>query len=123
MLLMGCLASGLLAQGGRYPEAGDKSQKAELAQLARLEHDQRAAKAAFAKRPKDGQVKHRYVVATVRLGTATMTSEALDRKVKYRRALRLYREALKVDPNNVEAKNNKQMIEDIYRSMHRPIPD
>ncbi len=51
-----------------------------------------------------------------------MTSPLLGAKVKYPRALRLYREALKLDPNNKEAKANKKMIEDIYRSMGRPIP-
>lgn len=72
---------------------------------------------------KSNQAKKRaYVNATVQLGTVVMTSPLLGAKVKYPRALRLYREALKLDPNNKEAKANKKMIEDIYRSMGRPIP-
>lgn len=91
--------------------------------LARLDALQAKAKAAYQKRPKDGSIKKQYVEATVRYGTACMTSDDLDRKVKYRKALRLYREALKVDPTNKEALNNKKLIESIYRSMGRPIPN
>ena len=93
-----------------------------LKELVKLEKDQKASKAAYSKSKANVEAKHKYAVATVKLGTATMGSDALDRKVKYVRALRLYREALKVEPNNAEAKNNAQLIEDIYRSMHRPIP-
>ena len=72
---------------------------------------------------KSNQAKRRaYVNATVKLGTVVMTSPLLGAKVKYPRALRLYREALTLDPNNKQAKANKKMIEDIYRSMGRPIP-
>ncbi len=94
-----------------------------LKELAKMEKDQKSAKAAYLKSKNNVKVKKKYVAATVKLGTASMESEALDRKVKYAKALRLYREALKADPNNAEAKNNKQLIEDIYRSMHRPIPN
>lgn len=90
--------------------------------IAKLQKQQAAAKAAFQKHKTNPKLKQAYVAATVHLGTATMMSPKLDRKVKYRNALRLYREALKVDPNNLEAKNNKELIEDIYRSMGRPIP-
>ena len=87
-----------------------------------MAHDQTVAKTAYLKRPNAAN-KRRYVVATVRYGTACMTADVLDRKVKYRKALHLYREALKVDPTNAEAKNNAAMIESIYRMMHRPIPN
>ena len=91
-------------------------------QLAKLQKERLGAKAVYLKKPKDSALRHRYVVATVKLGTATMMCESLDRKVKYRDALRLYREALKLEPDNREAANNRDLIEGIYRSMGRPIP-
>jgi len=96
--------------------------KQELANLKKLTSAQVTAKAAYTKKPKDAKVKKAYVEATVKLGTATMVSPALPPKEKYRGALKWYREALKVDPKNKEASNNKKMIEDIYKSMGREVP-
>ena len=118
--LLFAVSSGFGLQGGY---GGPAKTKAAPTDLAKLRKDQSSAKAAFKKKPKDAGLKHRYVVATVKLGTATMMSETLDRKVKYRDALRLYREALKFEPDNHEALNNKDLIESIYRSMGRPIPN
>ena len=42
--------------------------------------------------------------------------------VKYPAALEDFRTAVKLDPTNKEAVNNKNLIESIYRSMGRPIP-
>lgn len=91
--------------------------------ITKLQSDQKTAKAAFEAKTSDEELKKKYVVATVKLGTATMMSEKIDRKFKYVGALRLYREALKVDPTNVEAMKNKDLIESIYRDMKRPIPN
>lgn len=91
--------------------------------IAKLQSDQKAAKTAYDAKTSDEELKKKYVVATVKLGTATMMSEKIDRKVKYADALKLYREALKVDPTNAEAMNNKELIEGIYKSMKRPIPN
>ena len=96
--------------------------KADKAQLAKVEKQYVAAKAAFTKKPKDAKLKKAYVDATVKFGTATMTSNALPPRSKYPGALKLYREALKVDPKNDEAKNNAAMIEAIYKQMGRPVP-
>ena len=86
-----------------------------------MEAYQISTKKAYAKTP-NAKTKKTYVDATVKFATASMNSEALDRKVKYKQALKLYREALKVDPKNAEAKENAKMIEDVYRSMGKPIP-
>lgn len=86
-----------------------------------MEAYQVTTKSAFSKKPSP-TTKKAYVSATVKYGTACMNSDALDRKVKYKKALQLYREALKVDPSNKEAKENAKMIEDVYRSMGRPVP-
>jgi hypothetical protein len=55
-------------------------------------------------------------------GTFRMNDEKAGARVKYRAALEDYRKSLKADPANAEAKTNKKMIEDIYRSMGRPVP-
>lgn len=102
------------------PSAADL--KRERATLAKYEKAHTETHARYMKSPTAGSNKKSYVIATVRLATATMVSPALGSKVKYRRALQLYREALKVDPQNFEAKHNSKLIEDIYRSLGRPIP-
>jgi Spy/CpxP family protein refolding chaperone len=55
-------------------------------------------------------------------GTFRMNDDNAGQRVKYREALADYRKALAADPANAEAKQNKEMIESIYRSMGRPIP-
>jgi tetratricopeptide (TPR) repeat protein len=113
------LVFGLLGAASAWAQ---DDMKADKAQLAKLDKEYRAAKTSFEKSPKNASLKKKYVAATVKLGTATMTSISLAPKDKYPPALRLYREALKHDPKNVEAKNNLEMIESIYRQMGRPIP-
>lgn len=90
--------------------------------LKNLEKEYVAAKAAFAKKPKDAKAKDRFVVAGVRFGHESMMSPILDRKIKYKQALRVYHEVLKVDPKNPVASKETDLIESIYRQMGRPIP-
>jgi tetratricopeptide (TPR) repeat protein len=82
-----------------------------------------AAKKALAAKPKDKKLQKAFVVAGDRYATATMNAPSLPPRTKYRGALRLYREVLKVDPKNKEAANNSKMIIDIYKSMGRPVPN
>jgi len=51
-----------------------------------------------------------------------MNDAATPPRVKYPVALRTYRSALKLDKDNVKAKQNIATIEGIYKSMGRPIP-
>jgi tetratricopeptide (TPR) repeat protein len=90
--------------------------------LAQLTKEYKAAKTAYNRTPKSTKAKKVFVASAVELGTATMMSPTLDRKLKYKMALGYYREALKLDPNNAEAKANSKMIADIYRSLGRPVP-
>jgi hypothetical protein len=55
-------------------------------------------------------------------GTFHMNDAKAGARVKYRAALDDYRKALQADPANAEAKANKQMIENIYKQMGRPVP-
>lgn len=52
----------------------------------------------------------------------TYESPVSPREGKYHRALIEYRHALELDPENQKAKVEIAQIEDIYRSMNRPIP-
>src|SRR5437016_4279531 len=46
-------------------------------------------------------------------GHAQMTDSALSPRIKYRGALKSYRQALKLNPNHKQAKADKEMIENI----------
>ncbi|MBS1721616.1 MAG: hypothetical protein JSS66_01275 [Armatimonadetes bacterium] len=104
------------------PASAQSNMDKEKAKMAKLESSYKTTKAAFTKKPKDASLKKKYVSATVAFATGCMNTPLLPPKEKYKKSLLLYREALKVDPNNKEAKENSKMIEDIYRSMGRPIP-
>ncbi|HCN37994.1 MAG TPA: hypothetical protein DIS94_09825 [Bacteroidetes bacterium] len=41
---------------------------------------------------------------------------------KYKPALKFFRAVLELDPNNQDAKTNKEKIEEIYEMMGKPIP-
>jgi len=51
-----------------------------------------------------------------------MTAESVPPRQKYPEALRSYRKVLTYDKENAKAKQNIAMIEDIYKSMGRPVP-
>jgi Tfp pilus assembly protein PilF len=52
-----------------------------------------------------------------------MLDPALAPREKYPQALVMFRDALQIDPNNTLAKDSITMIEDIYKSMGRPVPE
>lgn len=118
----GVLASGARAQGPGFQPMTGPALKRELNRLSGLEKAYKSAKAAYLKNPKNKAARDRYVKATVVYGHESMMSPGLPAKVKYRQALRLYREALKLDPANPVAKPESDLIISIYKQMHRPIP-
>ena len=71
---------------------------------------------------KQGGAKAALAAAYAERGYARMMDDAASPRVKYRMALRDFRRALALDPANQKAKKNKVLIEDIYKSMGRPIP-
>ena len=91
-------------------------------QITKLALRQEAAKKTFIKAPKNAAARAKYVDLTLQLAYDSMKLPEYAPREKYPKALRLYREVLKTDPKNREAATWKKTIEDIYKSMGRPIP-
>ena len=72
--------------------------------------------------PSDPALKQSLITAHVKFGHYFMFNDTLAPKVKYPSALKHYREVLKLDPNNQDAKDNAQQIIDIYKMMGREVP-
>ncbi len=72
--------------------------------------------------PKDVAVKTAMVDALLGNGDAYMYNEKLPPFKKYPAALKSYRRVLEFDKSNQRAKDNVVMIEGIYKSMGRPVP-
>lgn len=87
-----------------------------------LEKTFKAAEANLKKKPKDAKVKKAYVEACYQYGRQAMASGNKQPRVLYRAALALYRRALKVDPKHAPSLNDKQVIEDIYKTMPGGVP-
>jgi tetratricopeptide (TPR) repeat protein len=60
--------------------------------------------------------------AYAKRGQAHLSDDAAAPRVKYPAALRDFRRALALDPTNNTAKESANTIEQIYRSMGRPVP-
>ncbi|MCX7800893.1 MAG: hypothetical protein N2109_11190 [Fimbriimonadales bacterium] len=117
LLVVGSLA---LAGGGQ--QTGDAAAKKEREKIAQLKKAYEKAKATHIAKPKDQKVKKGFVDAATLYARTVMFAPSLAPKEKYPEALRVYREVLKADPKNREAKDSIQTIESIYTSMGRPIP-
>lgn len=108
-----------LAQG---PMFSDKPTPADKARLIKLEKAYRAAKAVLAKSPTNPKAKKDFAAIGAAYGHESMVSPVLTPHVKYPQALRIYREVLKVDPNQETAKSESALIIRIYKQLHRPVP-
>ena len=99
------------------------AQKPADKQLVKFQAAYTTAKKALVAKPKDKTVRAKFVAAADRYATAMMVESTLPPRLRYPGALRIYREVLKVDPKNAEARNNSKMIVDVYKSMGRPVPN
>lgn len=106
-----------LGQTQKAPSMAEEKKKLANAKVAYSK-----AKVAFDKKPKDAKLKKSYIEAAMKYGNIALTSPALTPKEKYPLSLRMYREVLRLDPKNSEAKQNKELIEGIYKQMGRPVP-
>jgi hypothetical protein len=115
------LAAGLcLSVSNADAQAG--SSKDPKKAYAALQKQRASAKAAYLKNPKSAPLKKKYVDASLKQAEAAMAAPFFTPREKYPAALNLYREVLKVEPKNATALQWKKQIEDIYKSMGRPIP-
>lgn len=73
-------------------------------------------------KPKSPELQKALVDAYMAKADYFMTAESVPPRQKYPEALRSYRKVLAYDKDNAKAKQNVAMIEDIYKSMGRPIP-
>jgi tetratricopeptide (TPR) repeat protein len=95
--------------------------KTETMDLASLEASFKQAEKAFKENPADNAAKEKYIAASNSLAFVIMGSDEPPNK-KYPKALAMYREVLKLDPENREAKKWVEDIEAIYESLGRPVP-
>lgn len=129
-LLVGC-QSGTTAEAPKpepgsvsapYMQADPAEAKDEVAELKRLMAEEEKAKTAFEKNPKDEALKKKFVDSSVGLGLLYTNAVSVDRKEKYKLALQHLNQALKLDPENQDAKSMRDTIVNIYKSMGRPVP-
>lgn len=111
------LAFTALSQG---PNSSDAKKAAH--DIAVLTKKRDSAKSFFDKHPKSPAARQSFVSLNDKLAYATMTADGLTPHQKYAGALHIYRQTLKVAPKDEEANHWVNMIESIYKSMHRPIP-
>jgi tetratricopeptide (TPR) repeat protein len=78
--------------------------------------------AAFKNNPKSLEYKGALAGAYFAQGQSTMNDPQLPPMRKYPAALTSFRKAVQLDPQHAGAKSNIKIIEDIYTSMGRPIP-
>ena len=88
---------------------------------ARLEPRVRAV-AKLAKKPNDAKLKTETAEANYQVGYAMMMNPDLPPRVKYPGALKKFNRTLDLNPKHAKAAHDKKTIEDIYKSMGRPIP-
>jgi hypothetical protein len=98
------------------PTSESSSSSGDEQKLAELE-------AKLEKNPGDAAVKKELVDAHFRVGHAMMYDDDLPPRVKYPGALKHFRRTLELEPGHAKAAAEKKQIEDIYRSMGRPIPE
>ncbi len=115
-LLSLCLA--IAAFAGSVQVSSPAAEAKEKHDLAVIKQDRDRAEKAWHKQPQNTKLKKQYVFATVKLGMHTMYAVVLPPKQKYPEALRLFKEALKVDPSNKDARTAKDQIEAVYQSMN-----
>ncbi|HLK16141.1 MAG TPA: hypothetical protein VKT78_15155 [Fimbriimonadaceae bacterium] len=90
--------------------------------LDKLRKSLEAAKGAYNSAPSE-PAKKKLIGITDELAYETMYCEQLTPHEKYAGALKLYREALALDPKDKEAIRWSTQIIDVYKSMGKPVPE
>jgi hypothetical protein len=102
------------------PEPSAAAPQEASASIDELKQAYEAAKPKDGKAPADPKA---LVQATNAYAYAVMTDDAIPPREKYPQSLKLYRESQKLDPSDAESAKWVKEIEDIYKSMGRPIPE
>jgi tetratricopeptide (TPR) repeat protein len=77
---------------------------------------------AYKEKPKSTAIKSALIETLMAYSDSYMYNDKLPPFKKYPTALKGYRRVLEYDKNNQKAKDNVAMIEGIYKSMGRPVP-
>lgn len=77
---------------------------------------------AYAANANSQAIKQELLTACVEYGNELTFKSDLPPNQKYAKALRFYRRALQLEPQQKEALEGKNLIESIYASMGRPVP-
>src|SRR5262245_53518247 len=85
-------------------------------QTVALQKKAQQLEAQYKKKP-NPKLKSQLAEADYQYGHALMTDNALSPRVKYRQSLTELRKALALNPNHKKAKEDKDLIEGIYRQM------
>jgi len=120
-----CLAGTALsgpARAGQGPFVGGGQADAKDPKVTKLEAAAAKLEKQWKARPKDARLKLRVAEAYYTAGHEMMMSPKLPPRIKYRGALKHFRKALTLNPKHARAANEKKTIEDIYKSMGRPVP-
>lgn len=99
--------------GAMKPDAPDQPMDDKVAE----------ARAAYDKNPSDAAAKKALVEVTLQNAQFYMYKSPLPPNQKYPKALKLYREVVALDPSNSKAKESISMIEQIYQSLGKPVPE
>ncbi len=81
------------------------------------------ARSAYEKNPSDAAAKKALVEVTLQNAQFYMYKSPLPPNQKYPKALKGYREVLALDPSNAQAADSIAMIESIYKSLGKPVPE
>ena len=114
------------SHGGGTANAGSPAPGAAAAPdkppVATPELDEKIEKAEAKARAAGASAADKQAAAAARMARGNFYYNAQDTRL-YRYALGDFRRALRYEPGNAEAKEKIEMIESIYRSLGRPVPD
>lgn len=112
----------LIASGACAKKSGASAEAEGLIKQKKYDEGIALMEKAYAADSSNAALKARLVAANVEYGNELTYKSELPPNEKYRKALKFYRRALELDPQQQEAAQGKNLIESIYASMGRPVP-
>lgn len=90
--------------------------------LKKLISDQKTAHSELMANPSSKRLQQKFIKASDILALGYQMSPTVSRKIKYRKALSLYRQMLKIDPHDYDATHDSKLIISIYIELNIPVP-